>query len=68
VIGVEAYGGLGTSKDLGLVDTRHYIAPVLGWHITDRITLKMSNGFGVTRASDRYLLRIGWSYEVPRGR
>ena len=44
-------------------DTRHYLAPVLGWHVTGRSTLKVSTGFGVTSASDRYLVRAGWAYE-----
>jgi len=70
VVGVEAYGGLGSSKETGLADTRHYIAPVFAWHLTDRATLKVSNGFGLTSASDHNLLRVGFSYEfsVPRGR
>ena len=63
VAGVEAYGGLGTSKETGSSDTRHYIAPVLAWHVTDRTTVKVSNGFGLTSASDRNLLRVGVSYE-----
>ena len=65
VAGLEAYGGLGTTKTSGLTDTRHFIAPVLGWHVTERSTLKVSTGFGVTSAADRYLLRLGWSYELP---
>jgi hypothetical protein len=65
--GVEAYGGLGTTKTSGLSETRHYIAPVLAWHCTDRTTLKVSTGFGVTSASDRYLLRVGFAYELPIG-
>jgi hypothetical protein len=65
VLGVEAYGGLGTSLERTLDDTRHFIAPVLGWHVSDRSTLKASIGFGVTKASDRYLLRVGWAYEFP---
>ena len=67
VLGVEAYGGLGTSLERTLDDTRHFIAPVLGWHVTDRSTLKASVGFGLTKASDRYLLRVGWAYEFPIG-
>ena len=35
VLGAEAYGGLGSSV-AGLAETRHYIAPVLGWHIGER--------------------------------
>ena len=64
VAGVEAYGGLGTSKERTLSDTRHFIAPVIAWHVTDRSTLKASTGFGLTAASDRYLVRVGWSYEL----
>jgi hypothetical protein len=67
VAGVEAYGGLGTTKISGLSDTRHYIAPVLGWHVTDRTLLKVSTGFGLTNASDRYLLRVGYACELPIG-
>ena len=63
VAGVEAYGGLGSTKTSGLHDTQHYIAPVLGWHVNHRSTLKVSPGFGVTSASDRYLLRLGWVHE-----
>jgi hypothetical protein len=65
--GVEVYGGLGTTKTSGLNNTRHYLAPALGWHVTDRTTLKVSTGFGVTSASDRYLLRFGYAYELPIG-
>ena len=64
VAGVEAYGGLGTSKERTLTDTRHFIAPVIAWHVTDRSTLRASTGFGLTEASDRYLVRVGWSYEL----
>jgi hypothetical protein len=65
VAGVEAYGGVGTSKDFGFDDTRHFIAPVIAWHLSDRATLKASIGFGLTEPSDHYLLRIGWSQEMP---
>jgi hypothetical protein len=69
VAGVEAYGGLGTSLERRLSDTRHFIAPVIAWHITDRSTLKASTAFGLTDASDRYLVRVGWAYELStRGR
>ena len=67
VAGVEAYGGLGDSRDSGLADTRHFVAPVVAWHLSDRMTLKASAGFGLTEASDKYLFRIGWAYEMPLG-
>jgi len=69
VAGVELFGGLGTSHDYTLKETRHYLAPVVAWRVSDRSTLKASTGFGLTKASDRYLLRVGWSYELSlRGR
>jgi len=64
VAGIEAYGGLGTSKERTLTDTRQFIAPVIAWHVTDRSTLKASTAFGLTDASDRYLVRVGWAYEL----
>jgi hypothetical protein len=65
VVGVEAYGGLGSSVDRMLDETRHFIAPVLAAHVTGRSTLKLSVGFGLTETSDRYLLRVGWAHELP---
>jgi hypothetical protein len=67
VIGAEAYGGLGSTDAFASSEQRHYLAPVLAWHVTARTTLKASAGFGLTSASDRYLLRAGFSYELPRG-
>ena len=64
-VGAEVYGGLGSTKERGLADTRHFLAPVVGWHLTSRSTLKASVAFGLTDASDRYLLRLGWAYELP---
>ena len=69
VVGVEAYGGLGSSLERTLSDTRHFIAPVFAWHVTPRSTFKFSPAFGLTEASDRYLIRVGYVYELPvRGR
>jgi hypothetical protein len=65
VVGAEAYGGLGSTQERGLSATRHFVAPVVGWHLTSRSTLKASVAFGLTEASDRYLVRVGWAYEFP---
>jgi hypothetical protein len=64
VVGAEAYGGLGTSLERSLSDTRQFVAPVIGWHVSANTTLKASVGFGLTEASDRYLVRVGYSYEL----
>jgi hypothetical protein len=69
VVGVEAYGGLGSTLALAKHEQRHYVAPVVAWHVTDRSTIKASVGVGLTESSDQYLVRAGWSYELPiRGR
>jgi len=64
LIGVEGYGGLGSTRDRGLSDTRHYVAPVLAWRTKG--TVKVSAGFGLTDASDRALIRIGYVCELGR--
>jgi hypothetical protein len=69
VVGVEAYGGLGSTLEFAGDQQRHYLAPVLGWHVTDRSTIRASVGAGLTEASDRFLVRVSYSYELPiRGR
>ena len=67
VIGAEAYGGLGSTEGIAGGEQRHYLAPVLRWHVTARTTLKGSAAFGLTENSDRYLLRFGFAYELPIG-
>jgi hypothetical protein len=66
-LGAELYGGLGSTEGFESGEQRHYLAPVVGWQIGDRTALKASAGFGLTRASDRYLFRFGISYELPLG-
>ena len=69
VAGVELYGGLGSTLGFGAGDQRHYVAPALAWGLTDKSLLKVSVGTGLTEASDRFLVRLGWTYELPlRGR
>lgn len=65
VVGVEAYGGLGSTVEFARGLQRHYVAPALGWRVTDRSTFKASVGVGLTETSDRYLVRMAWSYEWP---
>jgi len=67
VVGVEAYGGLGSTAERSLSDTRHFVAPVVAWHASARSTVKFSTAFGLSDASERYLLRVGYAYELPLG-
>jgi hypothetical protein len=64
VVGVEAYGGLGSTVAFVADEQRHYLAPLIAWHVTDRSLLKAELGLGLTASSDRYLVRVGWSYEL----
>lgn len=63
VLGLEAYGGLGSTAESGLAGTRHFVAPVLAWRLSDLATLKLSNGFGLTKTCDRFLFRAAFAYE-----
>jgi hypothetical protein len=69
VAGIEAYGGLGSTLAFARDEQRHYLAPVVAWRISDRATLKASVAAGLTAASDRVLVRVGYAYEFStRGR
>ena len=68
-VGVEAYGGLGSTLDFARDEQRHYVAPVFSWRATDHSVFKASIAAGLTESSDKYLVRVGWSYELSlRGR
>ncbi len=62
--GVELYGGLGTTEGFGFHDTSHYLAPVLGWNITEESRLQFSPAVGLTHSSIPVFLRIGYSVEI----
>lgn len=62
--GLEMFGGLGTAKELTLSGTSHYLAPVLGWHLPNGTTWRVSPGFGITSNAHGFLLRWGVSYEI----
>jgi hypothetical protein len=63
-VGLELYGGLGSSRDFGLKDTAHYLAPAVVWNLGRNQALKVSPGFGLTENGDKLLLRIGYTYEI----
>jgi hypothetical protein len=62
--GMEFYGGLGSTHNLGLSDTAQYAAPVFAWLVSDNATLRFSPGFGLTHESSPALFRFGYSYEI----
>jgi hypothetical protein len=62
-VGVEVYGGLGTTQPQ-FEQTRQFIAPVLGWHPRHGSMFQISMGFGVTDASEKFLFRVGYSFEL----
>jgi hypothetical protein len=64
IASVEAYGGLGTTASDATGSLQQYIAPVFSWHVTPGSLFRASIGFGLTSASDRYLVRVGYSFEL----
>ncbi len=68
IVGAELYGGLGSTEEFARAEQRHYLAPAVAWRLGDRTSVKASAGFGLTEASDRYLVRFGFAYEFPVGR
>ena len=64
VAGVEAYGGVGSTRGFGLHDTAHYVAPVISWQVSDNTALHFSPSIGITRDSDPLLIRFSYTYEV----
>jgi hypothetical protein len=63
IAGVELFGGLGDTRDFGLHETSHYLAPVAAWNLPSGWTLRLSPGFGLNDNSHRLLLRWGLSRE-----
>ena len=63
-VGVELYGGLGSTEAFGFKDTAHYLAPGLLWRIGGNSTLKIAPSIGLTPNSARVLLRVGYTFEV----
>lgn len=63
IVGVEMYGGLGTTSSFGLYQTSHYLAPVAAWNLPSDWTIRLSPGFGLNENSHGFLLRWGVSRE-----
>jgi hypothetical protein len=63
-LGLEAYGGLGTTSDEAEGGTRQFVAPVLTWQVARGGMLRASVGFGLTAASDRAVVRFGYTIDL----
>ncbi len=63
IAGAETYGGVGDTWALTLRDTSHYLSPVVGWQLPKDMRVSLSPGFGLTRSSLDYVLRIGFAME-----
>jgi hypothetical protein len=66
IAGAEAYGGLGNTFSLTLLDTSHYIAPLVGWELPKGMRFSFSPGFGLTGSSLNRVYRVGLAFEVPQ--
>lgn len=66
-VGAELYGGLGSTEGFERSEQQHYLAPVVSWTLGSHTSVKGSVGLGLTETSDRYLVRLGFSYEFPVG-
>jgi hypothetical protein len=64
LMGIEFYGGLGTSSNLTTRGTSHYAAPIVGWQFPSGVLFRISPGFGLNDNSHRFLLRCGLTYEI----
>ena len=63
IVGAVAYGGVGDTWALTLRDTSHYLSPVFGWQLPTDMRVSLSPGFGLTRSSLDYVLRVGFAVE-----
>jgi hypothetical protein len=63
-VGVEVYGGVGTTSQFGLQNTSHYVGPGVAWIPREGTSIWISPNFGLTDTSAGFLLRFGVSYEI----
>ena len=64
--GAEAYGGLGDASALTMLDTSHYLAPLIGWQLPKGARLSFSTGFGLTSSSLAHVYRICLAFEFEQ--
>jgi hypothetical protein len=65
VVGIEFYGGLGSTEDgFSVHKTAHYVAPVVSWQVSENGSLRFSPSVALTTEGSPVLLRFGYSYEI----
>lgn len=64
--GLEMVGGLGDTQQFGFFWHREqqYLGPVLSYSITPRLRFRLEPTFGLSHASDRFVLRVGLDYTI----
>jgi len=68
VPGVEFYGDIGQIRAIdGSRDQEHYVFPVVYGRVTRGLKFVAGPGFGLTRASDPVILKLGVEYEFTLG-
>lgn len=63
-VAMELYGGLGDTDEFGFAHTAQFIAPGVVWQLNPANSVKVSTAFGLTNASERLMLRLGYTYEI----
>ncbi len=67
-LGVEMFGGLGTSQSFGVGQTQQYLAPTVAMNVPHDLTFKFSPEFGLNDNSAGVLWRFGVTYEIQQFR
>jgi hypothetical protein len=66
--GVEFYGGIGQIRAIdGSQEQEHYVFPTIYGRLARGLKLVAGPGFGLTRASDPVILKLGLEYEFTLG-
>jgi hypothetical protein len=64
IVGLEFYGGLGSTEGFGFRDAAHYGAPVVAWQVSENGSFHFSPSIALTHNGSSVLLRFGYSYEI----
>src|SRR5262245_16706029 len=68
VPGVEFYGGIGQIRAIeGSQEQEHYVFPTIYGRLARGLKFVAGPGFGLTRASDPVILKLGLEYEFTLG-